>query len=231
MRVARIFLLFALILGGVLTGVDYGLRAWTQEWLSDTVSASLALPVQPEVEFTGFPFTYHAVRGRFPTVTVEAREFPVEGGPRIQLARVEFEDVGFSLGDLLGGNRNAILRAGPGTGRVEISDIATTEFVQSQNVPIEVEFLGPRVRVTAVITAGGRTGTATAVGPLLLVQSALVFAPDRVKVEGRVDVPPEQLAFQLPLPGIISGLTYESLTVEPAMAVLQVKVAAGDIRV
>lgn len=209
---------------GILAAVDFGLRFWTESWLSSVMQNSLGLPVQPDLTLGGIPFTYQVVREEFSSVSVEVGGLEA-GGLAFETVALDLEDVSFEAGDLLSGDTETLIRAGGGGGRVEVSDIAFTSYMQQSGTPIEVEFLGPRVRTTTSVNVGTNQAVATGIGTLRLEGTSLVFDPDRVKIEGNITISEDALAFSVPIPGVLEGVTYQSVTVTDRLAVLSIVIS------
>ncbi|MGH2739083.1 MAG: LmeA family phospholipid-binding protein [Actinomycetota bacterium] len=229
-RRGRILVAVAITFVAVLAAIDFGLRFWTESWLSSVIQNSLGLPAQPDLNLGGTPFTYQVVREEFSSVSIDVGGLAA-GGLEFETVALDLEDVRFEIGDLLSGDTDTVVVAGGGGGRAEVSDIAFTAFLQQQGNPIEVEFLGPRVRTTTSVAVGTNQAVATGLGTLRLEGSSLVFDPDRVKIEGNITISEEALAFSVPLPPVLDGVAYESITVTDSLAVLTVNISETLLQV
>ena len=209
-------------------GADFALRLVAEARLADSVQASLGLPQRPDLDLRGFPFLLQFARGRFERVGVQADGVESEG---LVIDRVDltFEDVVFDRRSLFGGGGS--ITAGQGTGEALLSEDAVSTYLQDNDVPVRVRFLGPGIRVSTTISFDGATTTASSDGRLTLESNSLVFTAQDVQVEGSVGVPAAALSFELPLPEVVSGIAYESVSVEEGSAVVEASLAGAQIEV
>ncbi len=226
---ARKLVVAAAVLGLLLAGADIGLRAWAEGWVAGRVAESLALSREPRLDLHGFPFLVQFARGRFERVDVEADGL-LAGSLMVQSVRLELEQVRFARGQLLtrGGG---VIRAERGTGRAVITDGALSALVQAEGVPVEVEFLGPRIRVSTTLQIGDQELEASATGRLRFDDGTVSFTPQRVDAGGSFEVPPTTVAFEVTLPELLPGVRYERVRVREGDATLDVAVRSAVIRV
>lgn len=217
------------ILALVLVGADFGLRAWAQGWVADRMAQSLALGREPDLQLHGFPFLLQFARGRFERVDLDARDLLIED-LMVESVRLELEDVRFDRRQLLTRGSGEI-RAARGTGRVVITDGALSTLIQAQGIPVEVAFVGPRIRVSTTIRIGDQELEASATGRLRFEEGTASFSPERVQAGGPFSIPPDTLAFRVPLPELLPGVRYERIQVEEGRATLHVAVRDAVIRV
>lgn len=208
---------------------DFGLRFWAQEWVEDRVGDALGLAEPVDLAFGGFPFLPHFLRGRFDEVTVEVGGLEREG-VRLERVTLDLRDVRFDRADLIA-RRAGEISVGGGSGEVEILEEDLSAWLAAQGSAVSVDLLGPRVRGSAVIEAGGQEATATATGRLRLEGGSLVFAPNRVQVEGGFGVPAAALAFEIALPPVLAGVAYQEVEVTAGALRLRFSLAGATLEV
>jgi len=201
-----------------LVGLDFVLRFWAERWLAGRVEQNLALSSPAEVDLEGFPFLLQVASGSFSSVQVRLGEVR-SGGFVLDGIEMDLEDVAFSRGALLSGG-DADVRVGEGTGRAEVGEAALNEFLHGQGVAVNVDLRGPGIEASTTIEVGGEEATATAIGPLRLRAGALVFEPQRVRVDGSFGVPTASLSFQIDLPPPFTGVRYTGVEVTDGLLVL-----------
>jgi hypothetical protein len=109
---------------------------------------------------------------------------------------------------------------------ITVTGEAVSAYLQARDNPVSVELLGPAVRVSTTVEVSGERSDASAEGRLRLRDGALRFRPSRVEVEGAFEVRPAALTFEVPLPELVAGLTYEGLEVSEGMA--EIRASASD---
>ncbi len=216
------------VLVALAVGADFALRLIAEARLADSAQASLGLPQRPDLDLRGFPFLLQFARGRFERVGVQADDVESED---LVIDRVDltFEDVVFDRASIFGGG--GTITAAGGTGRAELGEDAVSAYLQDHDVPVRVRFLGPEIRVSTKISFDGSTTTASSDGRLELEGDSLVFSAQDVQVEGSVGVPAAALSFELPLPEVVNGIAYESVSVEEGVAVVEASLAGAQIDV
>jgi hypothetical protein len=226
---ARKLAVSAVVIAILLVGADLGLRAWAEGWVAGRVAQSMGLSRDPRIELHGFPFLVQFARGRFDRVELDADELLVEG-LMIESARLDLEQVRFARSQLLARGSGAI-RARRGSGEVVVTDRALSALVQAEGVPVEVEFLGPKIRVSTTLRIDEQELDASATGRLRFEEGAVSFSPDRVTVGGPFTVPADTVAFEVPLPELLPGVRYQGVRVGSGRATLEVAVREAAIRV
>lgn len=210
-----------------LTGLDFVLRFWAERWLAGRVEQNLALTSSPEVDLAGFPFLLQVARGRFSNVQVHLDEVAT-GGLVLDGIEMDLEDVGFSRSALLSGGE-AEVKVGEGTGEAEVGEASLNEFLHEQGVAVNVDLVGPGIEASTTIEVGGQESTATAIGPLRLRGGALVFEPQRVRVDGSFGVPTESLSFRIDLPAPFTGVRYTGSEVTDGLLILEATLRGSAI--
>jgi hypothetical protein len=226
--VGKLLLVLA-ILAVVLVGGDLVIGSVAEARLAERAQNRLGLAERPRVDLKGFPFVLHALRRRFPEVSVEARDLRVQG-LAIDRFVLRLRDVRFgSTAAIAGGD--GTLSAGGGQGSVELTQASLVAFLERHDVPLRVELLGSsRARVSGVATVLGAEVEASAEGELALTDGSLEFRPERIEVgDDGIEVPASALAFQVELPAAVPGIVYEGITVERARAVLSFRMRAADV--
>lgn len=198
---------------------DIGLRLWTEAWLRHRIAQTLGLPGRPDVSVGGFPFLHEFAAGRMEELEASAEGFAVQG-LLIARAEVRLEGIGFSQGDLLLG-RGGPVEVRTGSLRVVVDEEDFNRFLGDREIPVRAEMVGPRMRVTTIFEFGDEEVVATAIHRPRLEDGGLVFRPERIRTEEDLDVFPEDLDFEVPLPRAIPDVAYERLRIEEGRAVLR----------
>jgi hypothetical protein len=205
--------LVVLVVGG-----DFLLGSIAEARLAEAAQQRLGLTERPTVDLEGFPFSYYALRRRFPGASLEGRDVRVEG-LTVERFSLELRDVRFdSTAAIAGGG--GTLRASEGRGTVEVTEQALGAYLERQDVPFRVELVGPGVRASGRISLGGTDVDASVVGKLAVTEGALELRPTGFATGRFVDIPLPAVAFRIDLPQILPGLAYEDVTVQRGRAVL-----------
>lgn len=215
----RAIVVTLLVLVLLAVAVDLGARFVAERWLEDRIQETLALETRPDLDVGGFPFLVEFARGEFEDVDVTLRDLRVQG-IHLDEVTIGLRNVAFDRADVIAGRPGSV-RVRRGAATVEINEPTLNALLRDQGAPVTLELLGPQVRATARIEAGGEEATATTVGTLDLEGTTLVFDPGEVSVDGAFGVPPAALAFGLELPPLFPGLTYEDVRVREAVLALR----------
>jgi hypothetical protein len=200
-------------------GADVGLRLWTESWLAGEAQRALRLDRRPDVALHGFPFVLQFMDGVFDRADLELEDVR-EGDLVLERVAIEGRRVHFSRRAVFGNGRGGTVRAEEAAGEVEVSDRAVTAYLEANDVPLEVTFVGPGVRAAGSFEVAGTAVEATATAEFALEDGALVFRPGEVEVGEGVDVPASFLEFSVDLPTPIDGMTYEDVEVGDGTATL-----------
>lgn len=214
----RRILITLLVLAVVGIGADAGARAMAESRLASSVQSSLGLDQKPDIQLQGFPFLLQVARGRLEAISVEVEDVDVEGLP-LERITLDLDDLSFDLGALLSGSGAAEARTG--SAQAVITEDQLSRYLQDSGTPVLVKLPGPGIRVSTRISTGTDTTTATAEGVIQVDAGRLVFAPDRVDVQGSVGVPAAALAFEIPLPELVPGIRYERVMVHEGIAAIE----------
>jgi hypothetical protein len=221
-------LVVLVVLAILAVGADLAIGAIAEARLAERAQNRLGLAERPEVDLKGFPFLLHALRRRFPEVSVEIRDLRVEG-LAIDRFVLRLRDVRFgSTAAIAGGGGGLSTREGRGT--VEVTEASLGAFLERNDVPFSVELLGSsRARISGTATALGVEVEASAEGRLALADGSLEFRPESVEVGDGIELPASSLAFQVELPAAVPGLVYQGITVLRARAVLSFRMRAAAV--
>ncbi|MEU3398879.1 LmeA family phospholipid-binding protein [Streptomyces filamentosus] len=227
MRALRILLVVAVVLGGILVGLDRLAVTWAESEVAGRTSLAGGRPDSVEVDIKGFPFLTQAADKHFGEVEVVAKGVRTQAGGksvRIGELTVDLRDVTVT-GDWDG------VRAGRATGTAVISyaDLVAA----SDRGATAMEYGGPgKVKVTGSVTVLGRTVTRTVVSSVTLVDGGTVkVRADEVPGEGLPlveDMIRERTDFERPL-GRVAGMGVSK--VEPRPEGLVVTVTGQDVAV
>ena len=212
----RRFVIVLLVVVAVAVGADVALRLWSEAWVARRVDASLGLPSTPDVDLHGFPFFVQVIRSRFERVDVDLEGLETEG-LRLDAVRLELREVRFPR-DRLFSRGSGTIRARSGTVVAEVADDDLSASLRQQDIPVEVEFIGPEVRATATVEVLGQEISASARATLDVEDGSLVFRPASVEVAEDLEVPLDLLSFKVPLPQPVEGVTFERVAVEEGVA-------------
>ncbi len=187
----RPFVILAVLILAIFLGASVVLENVVESQLSTGIGRTLDLETRPAVQLDSFPFLLRVVQGRIPRVTVEARDFTLEGLEIAQLS-VDMHGVRADLDVLIRSDRFD-LSVEQGDGSARITEDAINAFLKDEDVRARVT-LRPDgtvfVRVDRVV--GGRSRRFEATGRLSLSGRTLAFKPSRVTVDGAP--PPSSLA-------------------------------------
>lgn len=186
------------------------------------IRRALKTPDDAEVKFNGFPFVTQAVRGRFDSVEVTARDVPQDG---LTVTRIEstFTGVRLKLGEALNGEVAGVpTDEAQATVRISYDDL--NAWLRRRG-DLTVTSQGNRAVISGRIRVRGQTldakGTATATvrrdAILLRVQSATA---NGTKVPAAA-LP--LLTIELKLPGLPFGITLTSVTADSDALVVRGK--------
>ena len=202
------FLIFVVIVAGLLLVGDFMLRDRAEGAAADLIDQQITQEVEPEVDLGGFPFLRSVLTGTFDRITITI--------PEINEGRLLIEDVVLTLRDVrleplevLAGRGD--LRAVSLRGSGVVSEATLNEIVGSQVPGLTVAI--ERNRVT--LSRDGATLAATAIvaGDSLLLQA------------GELEAGPIEIA----LPALLHDVRFSSLRATPGELVLQV--VGGSLRI
>jgi hypothetical protein len=135
MRKLLIFVAILAVLGVI---VDTGAKTLGQNAAANQLKNRLDLAEKPEISLNGFPFLWHAIKGRFPSIEVGPVDV-AEQGFTISDVTIDLQDVTFSSSGLLGGNAKSVKAdKASGTGAIEQKEV--NDFLESKDAPFIVVF-------------------------------------------------------------------------------------------
>lgn len=222
----RPILITLVVLVVVAVGADFGARAVAESRLASSVQDSLGLPQRPEIELQGFPFLLQAACGRIDGVSLELHDVETRGIP-LESITLDFEELQFDPTALVSGSGTVESQAG--SAQAVVSQDSLSRYLQDQGTPVEVRLRGPGIEVSTRISTGAETTTAIAEGRVRVEGGSLVFAPEDVEIEGSVGVPAAALAFDVPLPDLVQGITYERVLVHDGVAAIEGSLAGARL--
>jgi DUF2993 family protein len=209
-EIGRALLIVLVLLIAVLLIGDLIVKSVAESRMEAAMQSSLDLSSRPDVTVKGWPFVVRAVQGDFASVIVVADEVDAQGID-LRDVRLQFEDVRFSLGQILSGDERRV-GVGRGQGTATLSAGELNSELRDRGVPATVDLKNGRAVVSS---ADGNVETAAAVS---VDSGRLVIAPE----EGL-----ETLTFDLP--EFTEGVTYTSARVEGAKAILRVEMGPTTI--
>lgn len=193
----------------LLVVADFGLRSLAQERVSRELEESLDLSTAPSVSLGGFPFLPKLLSGRFPEVSVRARDI-VSEGVSIHGVRLSLREVTFSPRDLVSGRRPHIhVLHGEGTANMTGGDI--TAALREGGLPVDVRLESGRAIVGAAAILPGEIEAS-----LSLRGGSIVLTP----LNGAIPA-----GLSIDLPELMPGVRYTDLSVKGSRALLGIRLA------
>ncbi|MFH8581963.1 DUF2993 domain-containing protein [Streptomyces zaomyceticus] len=224
MRALRILLIVAVVLGGVLVGIDRLAVAYAESEAAGRVKLSSARSEAIEVDIKGFPFLTQVADKRFDEVDVKATGVTATAGDK----RIRVGELTVALRDVTVTGDWAGAKAGSASGTALIS---YADLTAASDREATVAYGGNgKVKVTGGVTVMGRTLTRTVLSTVTVVNGDTIrVRADEVPGEGIPGI--EELVrartdFERPI-GVIAGMKVEK--VEPRPDGLAVTVAGKDV--
>jgi DUF2993 family protein len=201
----RRFLVVVLVLLLAIAIADVALKSLAERRIEGAIQEELDLTSRPEVTIRGWPFIVRVLRGEFNSVIVVADGISARGLD-LRDIRLEFHDVRFSLGQIiLGDERRVRVDRAAGTAAVTAGELNSE--LRARDVPATVDFIDGQVVVSSTEL---NVGASAAVS---IDSGRLVVTP-----EGGLD----PLTFDLPQ--FTKSVTYRSVRIEDARAILRVEI-------
>lgn len=166
-RVLRVFVIIAVVLGGLFVGLDRWAVGYAENRLADRIQARQGLPRGVGVDIHGFPFLTQALAHDLDQVdlTVDALDVATTDGRKTTLSKIEVVFRGVELnGDYSGGTAK----------RAEGSALVTYAALSGAAQPgVTVAYGGApgKVKVTASVEFLGKTITRSVVSTISLVEA------------------------------------------------------------
>lgn len=212
MRALRILLIVAVVLGGVLVGIDRLAVAYAESEAASRVKLSAASSESIEIDIKGFPFLTQVADKRFDEVDVKATGVEATAGSR----RIRVEELTAALRDVTVTGDWAGARAGSATGTALIS---YADLTAAADRGVTVAYGGDgKVKVTGGVEFMGRTLTRSVLSTVTVVNGDTIKVhADEVPGEGIPGV--EELVrkrtdFERPI-GMIAGMKVEKVEARP----------------
>ncbi|MFB7029420.1 MULTISPECIES: DUF2993 domain-containing protein [unclassified Streptomyces] len=224
MRALRILLILAVVLGGILVGVDRLAAAYTESEAADRTKLSGLRSESVEVDIKGFPFLTQVAADRFDRVDVRATGIQARAGDR----QIRVGELDMVLRDVTvtGGWTGAKAGSATGTALISYADLTAASEREAT-----VAYGGEgKVEVTGSVKVLGRTLTRTVVSTVSVVNGDTIrFRADEVPGEGIPgveDLVRARTDFERPLQ-VLAGMKVEK--VEPRPEGLAVTVSGKDM--
>ncbi|MFE0772561.1 DUF2993 domain-containing protein [Streptomyces sp. NPDC058861] len=224
MRALRILLILAVVLGGILVGVDRLAAAYTESEAADRTRLSGVRSESIEVDIKGFPFLTQVAADRFDRVDVRATGIQARAGDR----QIRVGELDMVLRDVTVAGGWTGAKAGSATGTALISYADLTAASEREAT---VAYGGEgKVKVTGGVKILGRTLTRTVVSTVSVVNGDTIrFRADEVPGEGIPgveDLVRARTDFERPL-HVLAGVKVEK--VEPRPEGLVVALSGKDM--
>lgn len=199
------------ILAVLFIGGDIFLKNVTETRAEKQVENLLDLRTTPEVELGGWPFIVRALSGSFPTVELSVTDTRLRG-VELEDVQISLTDVGFSLGELLGGSQEAV-KFGGGEGSAVMTSEGMTQALRRQGTPAKIS-----LNEDGSVTIRDPRLPQEVTGEMTLEGRSIVVSADGV---------PQ--TYTIRLPRLVRGISYDSLTIGEDRAELTFSVAAGTL--
>ncbi|MEK9522252.1 DUF2993 domain-containing protein [Streptomyces sp. adm13(2018)] len=224
MRALRILLIVALVLGGVLVGIDRLAVAYAEDEAAGRVKLASVDSDSLDVDIKGFPFLTQVADKHFDEVDVKATGVQAQAGSKL----VRVGELTVALRDVTVTGDWAGAKAGSASGTALISYADLTAASDREAV---VAYGGNgKVKVTGGVKVMGRTLTRTVLSTVTVVNGDTIrVRADKVPGEGIPgieDLVRARTDFDRPI-GAIAGMKVEK--VEPRPDGLAVTVAGRDV--
>ncbi|MEV6248972.1 DUF2993 domain-containing protein [Streptomyces sp. NPDC051742] len=224
MRALRILLIVAVVLGGVLVGIDRLAVAYAESEASGRVKLSAVDSESIEVDIKGFPFLTQVADQRFDEIDVKATGVSATAGSK----RIRVDELTVALRDVTVTGDWAGAKAGSASG---VALISYADLTAASDREATVAYGGNgKVKVTGGVTVMGRTLTRTVISTVTVVNGDTIrVRADEVPGEGIPGIEEmvrERTDFERPI-GVIAGMKVEK--VEPRPEGLAVTVSGRDI--
>ncbi|WP_306330091.1 LmeA family phospholipid-binding protein [Streptomyces venezuelae] len=224
MRALRILLIVAVVLGGVLVGIDRLAVSYAEDEAAGRVKLPSVHSESVEVDIKGFPFLTQVVDKRFDEVDVTVKGVSAQAGDK----RVRVGELTVALRDVTVTGDWAGAKAGSATGTALIS---YADLTAASDREATVAYGGNgKVKVTGGVKVMGRTVTRTVLSTVTVVNGdTLRVRADEVPGEGIPgieDLVRARTDFDRPI-GLIAGMRVEK--VEPRPDGLAVSVSGKDV--
>ncbi|MER7951038.1 DUF2993 domain-containing protein [Streptomyces sp. NPDC096079] len=224
MRALRILLIVAVVLGGILVGIDRLALSYAESEASSRVRLSGAPARSIEVDIKGFPFLTQVADKRFDEVDVKATGVTATAGDK----RIEVGELTVALRDVTVTGDWAGAKAGSATGTALIS---YADLTAASDREATVAYGGDgKVKVTGSVRILGRSLTRTVLSTVTVVNGDTIkVRADEVPgsgIPGVEDLVRARTDFERPI-GMIGGMKVEK--VEPRPDGLAVTVTGKDV--
>ncbi|WP_435974853.1 LmeA family phospholipid-binding protein [Streptomyces sp. Qhu_M48] len=224
MRALRILLIVAVVLGGVLVGIDRLAVSWAESEAAGRVKLSSAGTDSLDVEIKGFPFLTQVADRRFDEVDVKATGITATAGDR----RIRVGELTVALRDVTVTGDWSGAKAGSASGTALIS---YADLTAASDREATVAYGGDgKVKVTGSVRIMGRSLTRTVLSTVTLVNGDTIrVRADKVPGEGIPgveDLVRARTDFERPI-GAIAGMKVERI--EPRPDGLAVSVSGKDV--
>jgi hypothetical protein len=197
----RRLLIALVILALLLVGADFGLRAYAQLRVGQSLAASLDLAERPSVSLVGFPFLVRFVQGHLSSATVEGTDLEIDG-LTFREVRFDLTEVRFPPGRILAGD-DATIRARSGNGTLTLSGEGLTALLRDQGAPVTVRIRGGEVTVESDDLPGS-------------VRASLSVDAGSLRLTGQGAIP---VSFAVDLPAALPGLQLTDVRIEGSAAI------------
>ena len=209
--------LAVVVLVALLLVADRGGQIYASRAISDELQASLALPTQPDVDITGFPFLTQAVAGRYERVEVRATEVPADG---FVLSRLDatLRGAQVPLSDVLSHAVDDV-PVEQATASALVPYAEMTQSIAGQSLTVEPDgdrllIVGDLQLADQALSTQAWASVAVVDGEFVVTAEELGFGTQGVRQELN-DAVRDQLELRVPVPDLPYDLTLTAVQVRP----------------
>lgn len=239
-RLLITFLVFLLIVGGILVAVDRVGASYAERTIGDRVAQQLseqeATAEQPQVTIEGVPFLTQVLAGKYQEIKILLDNFsgPAGDGKTIKMSRLDIraKDVNAPLDTLRSGNGDIVAGTVTGIGTLDYANLADL----TGQAGLKLSERDGKLIWNAPLQALGQTFNASGTANLAVRNGVVNATFADVTAEGLPNVPlvrnlvdnyVRQLAFDLEVPALPLGLKLQK--VEPRADGLHVTTGASNV--
>jgi hypothetical protein len=209
MRALRVLLIVAVLLGGILVGLDRIAAAYAESEAADRVRLGPARAASTDVDIKGFPFLTQLMDRRFDEVDVVLTGVEATAGGR----KIRIGEMTAALHDVTLNEDHTSARAATvsGTALISYADLATASERE-----VKVAYGGNgKVKVTGGVEILGRTVTRSVVSTVTLIDGNTIrVRADRVPgdgIPGLEDLVRQRTDFDRQIGGLPEGMKLEKV--------------------
>ena len=193
------------ILGALLVAAEFIVQPVAEEEVAAQLTGDLGLAEEPEVSLGPHPFLLNGARGNFPKVRIAIDEMRTKGFKLTDMD-LSLRGVGFSIPDMIAGDRSISIKGG--SGHVDLTIPFLNLFLEKEQA--DFRFEPTEDEPVADVEQGGETALDLDISEDRLILDPEPLPPSALTAQGGAAEQPSTEAIELPR--FLSNLTYESVT-------------------